>query len=115
MKKFIALILSLTFVLALVGCGSTSNYIEADEAIIIAQENINEKEKATITNFDNPTVEELVFDEKVSIYLFNNNENIIGRTAYRITFKTEQDGLLGPIVYYVDKENAKLLGADYRE
>ena len=113
MKKLTALLLSLIFVLA--GCGNTPDYIEANEAIEIAQKNINEKEKNTITNFDNPTTEELVFDENVSIYLFDSDEKIVGKTAYRITFNTEHDGLLGPIVYYIDKESGKLLGADFRE
>ena len=86
-----------------------------EEAVKIAQNNINEIEKSTIINFENPTVEELVLDEKVSFYLLNADENINGEKAYRITFNTEQDGLLGPIVYYIDKDNGKLLGLDYRE
>lgn len=86
-----------------------------EEAIKIAQNNINEIEKSTIINFENPTVEELVFDEKVSIHLFNTDENIKGKKAYKITFNTEEDDLLGPIVYYIDKDNGELLGLDYRE
>lgn len=89
--------------------------ITKEEAVKTAQNDINEIAKSTIINFENPTVEELTFDEKVSIYLFNNDENIVGRKAYKITFNTERDGLLGPIVYYIDKENGKLLGLDYRE
>ena len=89
--------------------------ITKEEAVKIAQNDIKETEKSTIINFDNPIVEELVMDEKVSIYLFNADENIEEKKAYRITFNTEQDGLLGPIVYYVDKDNGKLLGLDYRE
>ena len=89
--------------------------ITKEEAVKIAQNDINKIEKTTIINFENPTVEEVVLDEKVSIYLFNADEKIEEKTAYRITFNTEEDGLLGPIVYYVDKDNGKLLGLDYRE
>lgn len=89
--------------------------ITKEEAVKFAQNDINEIEKTTIINFENPTVEEVVLDEKVSIYLFNADEKIEGKTAYRITFNTEEDGLLGPIVYYIDKDNGKLLGLDYRE
>ena len=89
--------------------------ITKEEAVKIAQNDMKGIEKSTIINFENPTVEELVLDEKVSIYLFNADENIEGKKAYRITFNTEQDGLLGPIVYYIDKDNGKLLGLDYRE
>lgn len=89
--------------------------ITKEEAVKIAQNDINEIEKTTIINFENPTVEELALDEKVSFYLFNANEDVEGKKVYRITFNTEQDGLLGPIVYYVDKDNGQLLGLDYRE
>lgn len=89
--------------------------ITKEEAVKIAQTDIKEIEKSTIINFENPTVEEVVLDEKVSIYLFDDDEKIIGKKAYRITFNTEQDGLLGPIVYYIDKDNGELLGLDYRE
>ena len=89
--------------------------VTKEEAVKIAQNDINEIEKSTIINFENPTVEELVLGEKVSFYLFNVDENIKGKKAYKITFNTEQDGLIGPIVYYVDKDNGKLLGLDYRE
>ena len=86
-----------------------------EDAIKIAQNDINKIEKATIINFKNPTVEELVLDENMSFYLFDADENIKGKKAYKITFKTEQDAFLGPIVYYIDKDNGKLLGLDYRE
>lgn len=89
--------------------------ITKEEAVKISQNDIKEIEKSTILNFENPTVDELVLDKKVSFYLFNADENIEGKKAYRITFNTEQDGLLGPIVYYVDKDNGQIWGLDYRE
>jgi len=86
-----------------------------EDAIKTAQNDINVIEKSTIINLENPTVEELLLDEEVLFYLFNANEKTEGKKAYRIIFNTEQDGLLGPIVYYVDKDNGELLGVDYRE
>ena len=46
---------------------------------------------------------------------FGKEENLTGKTVYKITFNTTQDGLLGPIVLYVDKYNAKVIGTDFRE
>ncbi|MBO7744770.1 hypothetical protein I8J29_11220 [Paenibacillus sp. MWE-103] len=37
------------------------------------------------------------------------------RPAYRVTLRTTQDGLLGPIVLYFDQETRAYLGADVRE
>ncbi|SFJ03710.1 hypothetical protein SAMN02799624_03119 [Paenibacillus sp. UNC496MF] len=37
------------------------------------------------------------------------------RPAYRVTLRTTQDGLLGPIVLYFDQATLAYLGADVRE
>ena len=91
-----------------------SSDITRQEAIEIAKSKLDKKAVETITNFENPVVEEVIFDTNPSIYLFEENANIIGKPLYKITFNTTQDGLLGPIVFYVDK-NGNLIGADYRE
>lgn len=84
-------------------------------AIENVKKTLDERTVATITNFDNPKVEEVIFKTKPSIYLFDENTNVVGKGLYKITFNTEQDGLLGPIVFYVDKLNGDLIGADFRE
>lgn len=85
-----------------------------EEAIVIAKKRLDPN-LLMITNFDNPKIEEVVFKTRPSIYLYNENTNIIGRELYKITFNTEQDGLLGPIVEYIDKYSGELIGGDYRE
>lgn len=88
--------------------------INAKEAIELVKNIFDEKSKETITNFDNPKIEEVVFDSKPSIAYFEKEVNIVGKSLYKITFRTTNDGLLGPIVVYVDKVRGKLIGIDYR-
>lgn len=94
--------------------------IHAQEAIEIAQNFLGEVSKKGITNFDNPKAVGIVFEENMSIAILSESRDklktkmLIGREIYRITFNTEQDGLLGPIVIYVDKYNGDLLGMDSR-
>ena len=91
-------------------------------AIEIAQKIFDEKVKETLTNFENPKVEEVVFDSEHHMVYFDENDKpsyeplykIKGKNLYKITFNTTQDGLLGPAVVYVDKSNGKLIGIDYR-
>ncbi len=88
--------------------------ITPEEAIDTAKQRLDPN-LLMITNFDNPKIEEVVFRTRPSIYLYNEHINIIGRELYKITFNTEQDGLLGPIVEYIDKYSGELIGGDYRE
>ncbi len=89
--------------------------IAPQTAIENVKKNLDKKSIETITNFDNPKVEEVVFDARPSIYFFDDKVDIAGKNLYKITFNTTQDGLLGPMVFYVDKSNGDLIGADYRE
>ncbi len=87
--------------------------ITKEEAIKIVREKLDEKTIATITNIENPKVEEVIFNELPSIYLQKNN--ILNEKIYKITFNTTQDGLLGPITFYVVKSSGEIAGMDYRE
>ncbi len=89
--------------------------ITSQTAIENVKKKLDKKSIETITNFDNPKIEEVVFDTQPSIYLFDDKHNIVGKDLYKITFNTIQDGLLGPMVFYVDKVNGEIIGADYRE
>lgn len=89
--------------------------VSPQTAIEIAKSKLDEKSIETITNFDNPKVEEIVADTQLSIYCFEEKADIIGKELYEITFNTIHDGLLGPIVFYVDKMNGTLIGAGFRE
>ncbi len=74
-----------------------------------------EKQLETIINLDNPKIEEIVFDKEPSIYLYDEETEIKGRKVIKYTYNTTQDGLLGPITFYTDKETGIVLGSDFRE
>lgn len=89
--------------------------ITPEEAIIIAKNNeIENGGKETILNFDNPEIEEVIFEASPSIAYFGRKTDVSGKPLYKVTFRTEQDGLLGPIVLYIKKAGGKVIGADYR-
>ena len=94
---------------------SPSREITPQEAVSLVKSNFNDKTLKTITNLENPEIEEIVFDSAPSIFYYNKDFNICNRPIYKITFKTTMDGLLGPIVTYVDKATGVLVGADFRE
>ena len=85
---------------------------EAVEAIL---KKLDDKSKETIINLENPEISEVTFDKQPSIYYYDKKVNLMGKSVFRIKFNTTQDGLLGPLVFYVDKYNGKLIGADFRE
>lgn len=89
--------------------------ITSQEAVGIVKKNMSGRAVKTITNYDNPKIEEIVFSKEPIICVFEKKGKVFGRDVYKITFNTFEDGLLGPIVCYVDKLNGKILGADYRE
>ena len=74
-----------------------------------------QKQFETITNPNNPKTEELVLETEPSVYRFNKNTRLAGRKVIKYTYNTTQDGLLGPITFYVDKETGVVLASDYRE
>ncbi len=99
-------------------CGKQSSPkrgITVERAIEYTKQMLDDKSRATITDINNPNIKEVEFDEAPSIYLFEKKTEVVGRTLYRITYNTEQDGLLGPIVFYVDKLSGEIIGMDYRE
>ncbi|MBQ3593041.1 MAG: hypothetical protein II982_01615 [Clostridia bacterium] len=117
-KKFFVLGIVLLTVLVIFG----SLYIFNNKPVEITKQTaienvtkmLDEKSIEIIINLDNPKIEEIVFDTQHFLHYFEENTDIVGKDLYKITFNTTQDGLLGPIVFYVDKENGKVLGTDYR-
>ena len=108
----IALIILLLF--SLWGEKQASPKITPQKAVDTVSEKLDEKTIKIIKNLDSPEVEEIVFNKKTSIYFLEENTHIIGRKLYKITFNTTQDGLLGPIVFYVDKSNGEIIGMGFR-
>ena len=89
--------------------------ITQEEAIKNAREMLDDKSIKTIINLNNPKIEEVVFDKNTLIYTFRNKIDLSGKHLYKIKFNTTQDGLLGPIVFYVDKFKGEIIGAEFRE
>lgn len=88
--------------------------ITLQKAIENCKKMLNEKTIDTITNYDNPKVQEVVANEQPAIVFFDKSTKD-ERMLYRVTFNTIHDGLLGPIVFYVDKSNGNVVGGESRE
>ena len=91
--------------------GAIPDNLTVKDALVLLGENQLE----TITNLDNPKIEEIIFDKEPSIYLIDESTKLKGKTVVKYTYNTTQDGLLGPITFYVDKKTGIVLGSDYRE
>lgn len=118
MKKRL-LILGIALLVAVTAFVSLYKYMQIEitpqTAIEKVKEKLDEKSIETITNFDNPKIEEVLFDTPPSIGYFGEKKDAVGKVLYKITFNTTQDGLLGPMVFYVDKSGGELIGIEYRE
>lgn len=90
--------------------------ITKETAVENVKKIIDDTSRSTITNYSSPKVEEIVLNKETSIYLFDDTLKNRGKNdAYKITFNTTQDGLLGPMVFYVDKYTGQLIGMGFRE
>ena len=115
MKKFLG-ILGAIVVIAVVVIGVLKiSVITPQRAIDIVKKQFDEKSIETVTNFENPEVEEIDFESCSNVHWLVDDSKLIGKSLYKVTFRTTQDGLLGPMVFYVDKSNGKIVGGDYRE
>ena len=92
------------------------NPVSESEAIEIVRQYyvLFEGAKSGITNYDSPKVEIVKFEDNSQIAFWGKAKNIAGKELYRITFNTEQDGLLGPDVWYVVKSTGKMVGSGYK-
>lgn len=126
MKKWIITITCCSIMfLALTACSQQENAqsevqnqetsLKQEEAINIAKEKLTKEEKESITDFENPVVEEMSFSKEPDIYKYDNTGSMIDKQVYKITFHTKQDNLVGPIVFYIDVIDGQIYGMDYRE
>lgn len=88
--------------------------ITPEKAVEYTKQMIDDKSKESIKDINNPKIENIVFNKTPSIYFFEEKSDIVGRRLYRVIYNTEQDGLLGPIAFYVDKLDGTIIGMDYR-
>ncbi|WP_028563027.1 hypothetical protein [Paenibacillus pinihumi] len=115
MKKII-LSITIVMVLCLVGCSKDYANTVKDEPTQmkkIAWEGLSKKEqKVVVGSWESATIEKIEVSKLKFplIFLEKNSENI-----YRVTFKTTQDELLGPIGVYIDADIKKIVGYDIRE
>ena len=115
MKKTVIIGLIILVALLYVFSPWKKQHISSAEAVECTMQMLDDKSKETIINLNNPKVEEVVFDKIPPIYLWEEKSDAVRRKLYKIAYNTQQDGLLGPIVFYVDKLNGKIVGMDYRE
>jgi len=118
MKKIIVcmsvVLISLIVIFGVLYIRNLKTDITPQAAIENVKNMLDDKSKGAIINFDSPEIEEVVFDEAPSIHYLGNKTDVIGKSLYKITFRTTQDGLLGPMVIYVDKANGKIIGKAFR-
>ncbi len=124
MKKTAALLLGLAFVFALAGCGTktasdtdsgkSATVISEKECVTVCQNYLSENNSEavkTITDWDNPAVEtikELPNDYHKTADVTNSDN------YYEVTFTTTEDGVLGPIILFLDEEG-NIIGQGIRE
>ncbi len=89
--------------------------ISLQQAQINARAKLTGKEIESITNLENPKIEEMVFTKEPAIYFFDKRLHAVGKALYKITYHTHQDSLIGPIAFYVDKATGLVIGCDFRE
>ena len=83
-------------------------------AVETVKDSLDCKQVESVTNFENPIIEEVIWETKPSICYFD-DVDVIGEKLYKITFHTLQDSLLGPLIFYVRQSDGILIGTEYRE
>jgi len=117
MKKFIVLIIFL-FIFILVGCQETE--ITETRAVELAKLYIESVEAEafiqSITNYDAPIVENLDLDRNFYVWYFEERDavpqqnDLKGKTVWKITFTTTFDNLFGPYEIFLDKYSGEIYG-----
>ena len=113
MKKAISIAL-VSVMLLFSSCAGDKKNVTSDKAVEIVLKKLDDKSKETIINPDNPKVEEVILTKDSSRGYFEGKDGFKEKRVYKITFNTIHDGLLGPMVFYVDIENGDLIGTDFR-
>jgi hypothetical protein len=89
----------------------TTTTITEEEAINISKSLLNEWEKSTIENYDNPQIEVVVYEEEPRWFKrFDDSVVIANKKMYKITYYTFMDGFGGPIVIFIDMKNGEMCG-----
>ena len=81
----------------------------------LAYQSINENDRKTIVDCENAKVEEYNTSTDHSVGSPNGLVNIKDKNTIKVTFRTNNEGLLGPITVYIDKDTYEILGIDLRD
>ena len=76
---------------------------------------LDDNNKALVIDKKPVEIKEISFSDEYLIFNGSETTDINGMEVYRVTFKSDKEELLGPIVVYLGRENLKVLGMDYRE
>ena len=106
-------LLILLFSLKLVGCSNISSNEFKNKVREIAW--LDDTSKSDIINLETALIEKVKFKEEHLVATKTDNIDIKNIEAYKVTFTTQNDELLGPIVIYLDKDNLNVLGIDFRD
>lgn len=87
--------------------------ITEEKAIHISKSILTDQEINTITNYDTPQIEVIVFEDEPFIYK-SKSLNMANMKIYAITYSTSFDPILGPIVIYIDSKTGVIYGRKYR-
>jgi hypothetical protein len=81
----------------------------------IAYKSLSDFDKNTVINWKNAMVEGYNATTNHSIGSVNGLINIKDKAVYKVTFRTNNEGLLGPITLYLDKNTYVMVGEDLRD
>lgn len=103
------------FTFQLICCSNISSNKSKNKIMKTAYNWLDNTSKSDILNWETATVEEVNFEEEHVVATKTASADIRNIEAYKVTFTTHKDELLGPIVIYLDKNNLNVLGLDFRE
>jgi hypothetical protein len=118
-KTFIILLIALVGLLFLNSC-STHAHVTQERAKKIAESIVKNEEQAKIINYSTPEIVEIKETQSHMVSFTSKDKisgltDIKGKTVWKVTYNTESDGLLGPIVVYIDYNSGKIYGVDLRQ
>lgn len=95
----------------------TNDFIDNEKDVIIknAYESLDDYSKTSILKWKDAEVENFKIDKKYLIFSKGKTIDISGIDTYKVTFRTKDDDVLGPISVYIDIKNLEVLGADSRD
>jgi len=114
-KLLTSIIFVLIFSIFFIGCSDKYSIPEKDNIRETAYNWIDDSIKSTIIDWKTSKVEKITFDKEHLIINETETLDIINNEAFKVTFTTKDDDLLGPVIVYLDSDTSEVLGMDFRE